>query len=148
VTRPDKRPASPRRPRPARLAWLLVAAVTLAAPTLNGRPAAAATHQLCETNGHPATNTEIIGRVDAESALSTADRLRAEQDLQQADPTFPAIWRLRDRVDQLRDDLDSLGAVRQVATIRQDATPGSPAQFRAQEELDRLCQQADQARRS
>lgn len=122
----------------------LAAPALLAGPALLAAPALAAPAATsCETAGHPATSAQIVARSQADLTGVQAELAWLQVDADGVTTTSPAAWRLREQLDRLQARASHLEALRTVAFIRGDATAGSPAQFRAQEELDSLCNVLD-----
>jgi hypothetical protein len=80
-----------------------------------------------------------MGQADAAAARVQVELSVLQVDYAGATTASPAAWQLREELDRLDTDADALRDLHATAFIRGDATPGSPAQFRAQDELDSLC---------
>ena len=121
--------------------WPLAAtAAALAGATLFAGPASAGSvTNLCLTAGRPATSAEILSRSQAQLVAIQAELPWLQADFDGARTASPAGWRLADELESLEAEARDLDNLRMDAFIRSDATPGSAAQFRAQEELDMVC---------
>jgi hypothetical protein len=101
---------------------------------------AAATSSLCEGGpGDPALSRELV--VAADAALTTArrDLYWLHAGYARATTASPAALRMHEEIDQLDSETKDLDELRDVAVVQGGATPASPAQFRAQEELGSIC---------
>jgi hypothetical protein len=117
-----------------------LAASALAASVLLIGPARAAVPgAMCRNAGHSASAAEIVYEADAASTAVDENLSWMQQEFDRATPASPAAWRLREDLDRLHGRAELLTQLRQVASVRGDATPGSLAQFRAQEKLDLAC---------
>jgi hypothetical protein len=112
-----------------------LAAVILAPAAVSAGP----TSSLCRAAGRPSSSAEIMGRAEAALARVQMELPVLQIDYDAASTASPAAWRLREELDRLDAESRSLRDVDNTAFVRGDATPGTPAQFRAQEELDGLC---------
>ena len=122
--------------------WLIgaISVTSLAATTLLATPAQATSPtSVCRAGSHPAAAKEIVARSEAALATVTGNLSWMQADFDQATTASPAAWRLREELDQLHAEASHLNQLRHAAFIRNDATPGSAAQFRAQEEVDLIC---------
>jgi hypothetical protein len=125
--------------RTPRRAVATAGAAPAAVLLLPGAAFASPTTSLCRTAGDPASPAEIMGQTDADLAHVQTELHMLQREYDSASTASPAAWRLREELDRLDGKARALQDLHATAFIRSDATPGSAAQFRAQEELDALC---------
>jgi hypothetical protein len=128
--------------------WLAIVGITTATVVAPILPAGSATAQsepsVCVTSGHAAAATQIMTRSQTMLTGIESDIAWTQDEFDRAASASPAKWRLREELDRLKGESESLRDLAHVAFVRGDATSGSPAQFRAQEELDQLCSEIAQ----
>jgi hypothetical protein len=80
-----------------------------------------------------------VARAEVALAVARRDLHWLKVDYPQATMASAAAWRIHEEIDRLDAETKDQDELRSVAFVRGDATPGTPAQFRAQEEVDSLC---------
>jgi hypothetical protein len=80
-----------------------------------------------------------VGDVETVLARVANDRVSTEESLRGSAAASPAAWRLHEQQDTLEWQSRVVRELRNALATRAAATPGWPAQWRAQESADALC---------